>query len=205
MPVDELLATPALTSKDMPYVTFKTETIEDVKRTKAEGRMCFKDQDYAVSTVPGDKGNNIYAIEAFFEKKEAEMQNGRIHPEWLRKWRADYELYKQGKEIPLDGTPIKGWKLLSGAQQEELIRLNVRTVEALANLNDDGIKNFGMGAIEARRRARAWIEQNQSKEKDTLLLADLMRQVESLTGTVKSLSEKNEELEKAVQKKGVKQ
>jgi hypothetical protein len=90
---------------------------------------------------------------------------------------------------------------LSGAQQSELLRINVRTVEALANLNDDGIRNFGMGAVEMKRRAKAWIEQNQSKEKDTLLLADLMRQVDSLTGTVKSLTEKNEELERAVSKK----
>lgn len=201
MAVDELLATPTLTSKDMPYVTFTTETIEDPVRTKAEGRMCYKDQDYAVSTVPGDKGNNIYKIETFFERKQEEARNGRVHPEWLTKWKHDYELYRAGQEIPEDGTPIKGWKLISGAQQAELLRINVRTVEALANLNDDGIRNFGMGALEMKRRAKAWIEQNQSKEKDTLLLADLMRQVESLTGTVRSLTEKNEELERAVSKK----
>lgn len=201
MPVDELLATPTLTSRDMPYVTFSTETIEDVARTKADGVMRFKDQDYAISTVPGDKGNNVYKIESFFERKDQEVRNGRASAEWLKKWRNDYELYKQGKEIPEDGTPIKGWKLLSGAQQEELIRINIRTVEALAAMNDDGIRNFGMGAIEMKRRAKAWIEQNQSKEKDTLLLADLMQKIDSLTGTVKALTEKNEELERAVQKK----
>ena len=201
MPVDELSATPTLTHKDMPYVMFETITIEDPARTKAEGRICFKDQDYAVITVPGDKGNNKDKIESFFEKKEAEMRNGRVHPEWIKKWRADYESYKQGLEIPVDGTPIKGWKLISGSQQEELIRMNVRTVEALANLSDDGVRNFGMGAITLKQRAKAWIEQNGSKEADTLLLADLMKQVESLSGTVKALTEKNEELERAVQSK----
>lgn len=205
MPVSEdMLATPALKSSDKPFVSFKTETIEDVKRTKQEGKMCFKDQDYAVITPPGGKSNNIERIETFWEKMEAEYRSGRVAPEWITGWKHDYELYRKGQEIPVDGTPIKGWKLLSGAQQEELIRLHILTVEALASLTDEGVKNVGMGAIEFKRRAKAWIEQNGNKEKDTLLLTDLMRQVESLTGQIKSLTEKNEELEKAVQKKGVK-
>lgn len=201
MPVDDMLTTSALTSKDMPYVRFETLTIEDPVRTKAEGRMCYRDQVYAVCLVPGDRGDNSYKIDSFFERKTAEMRNGRVHPDWLAKWRSDYELYKQGQEIPENGTPIKGWKLISGAQQEELLRINIRTVEALANMSDDGIKNFGMGAIELKRRAQAWIKQNESKETDTLLLTDLMRQVDSLTGQVKSLTEKNDELERAVSKK----
>jgi hypothetical protein len=201
MPVDEMLATPALSHKEMPYVVFKTETIPDPVRTKTDGVYRCKDQDYAVITVPGDKGNNIDKIEAFFEKKEQELKIGRVHPEWIRKWRNEYALYQQGQAIPEDGTPIKGWKLITGAQQEEFLRMNVRTVEALANLSDDGVRNFGMGAIELKRRAQAWVAQNGSVEAGALKLAEVTRQVDSLLGQVKALTEKNDELEKAVQRK----
>lgn len=199
MLAEDLMAPTVLTSKDMPYVMFETRTIEDPVRTKAEGRMCFRDQVYAVSTVPGDKGNNIYEIESFFERKQTEMRHGRVHPDWFRKWQSDYELYKQGQSIPEDGTPIKGWKLLSGAQQEELIRINIRTVEALANMSDDGIKNFGMGAIELKRRAKSWLDQNENKESGAIKLLAMQRENDTLKGQVGTLSEKLEELEKALQ------
>ena len=199
MPVAyDVTATPSVTSKDMPFVSFYTETIEDVKRTKAEGRMCFKDQDFALITQPGGKSNNKERIESFFSKMESELKTGRVHPDWIRSWRGNYELYQKGQEIPLNGTPIRGWKLLPGSVQEEMIRLNVLTVEDLANLPDEGIAAVGMGCREWQRRAKAWIEQNNSKEKDTLLLADLMQKVDTLTGTVKAMTEKNEELERAL-------
>jgi hypothetical protein len=199
MPVmDELMATPSVSAKDMPYVSFYTETIEDVKRTKAEGRMCYRDQDFALTTSPGGKSNNRYRIDSFFTQMEAELKTGRVSPDWLRATRARYELYKQGQEIPLEGTPIKGWKLLPGSVQEELVRLNIRTVEDLATLPDEGLKNVGMGAREWQRRAKAWLAQNDSHEGGALKLADLTRQMETLIGQVKSLTEKNDELERAL-------
>lgn len=203
MPVEDMLATPTLTHKDMPFVAFKTEAVEDPVRTKADGVMRFRDQDYAVITVPGDtKSNSIEKVESFFRKKDDEMKAGRVHPDWIARWKREYELYKQGLEIPLEGTPIKGWKLISPSQQEELIRMHVRTVEELANLTDDGVRNFGMGAVEIKRRAQAWIAQNASHESGALKLTQLTRENDSLKGQVKDLAEKLDELEKAMPKKG---
>lgn len=203
MPTEDLLATPTLTHKDMPFVMFDTKPVEDAAKTKAEGQMRYRDQDYAIVTVPGDsKSNSIEKIESFFRKKEEEMKVGRVHPDWIRKWRHDYDLYRKGQEIPLDGTPIKGWKLLSGAQQEDLIRLHIRTVEELANLSDDGMRNYGMGALELKRRAQAWLSQNQTHEAGALKLAELTRENDSLKDQVATLVTNVQELEKALAKKG---
>lgn len=202
MAVDDMLATPTLTSRDMPYVRFETQTIEDAQRTKAEGVIRHKDQDYAIVTVPGDtKSNSIEKVETFFRKKQDELHAGRVHPDWLVRWKQDYERYKSGQEIPLEGTPIKGWKLLTGSQQEDFLRMNVRTVEELANLTDDGVRNFGMGAVELKRRAQAWIAQNASKETGALRLTELGRENDSLRDQVLLLSNKIDELEKALSKK----
>lgn len=200
---DEMLATPTLSAKDMPYVAFYTETIPDPVKTKEDNIARFKDQDFVVVTVPGDTKSNFKdKVQAFFQKKQDEINAGRIPREWVEKWKRDYDLYAQGKEIPLDGTPIKGWKLISGAQQEELVRMNIRTVEELSNMSDDAKRNFGMGALELQRKAKAWLEQNQSHESGAIKLASLTKENESLQGQVKLLVEKMEELEKALAKKG---
>lgn len=198
MQFDDTLSAPVLQARDMPYVTFKTEPVEDAARTKSEARMCFKDQDFAVVTPPGGKANNTPKIDQFWAWADQELRNGRVKSEWVHKWKSDYDLYRKGLEIPEDGTPIRGWKLLSGAQQEELLRLNVRTVEALANLNDEGMRSFGMGATELKRKASAWLAQNESKEAGALKLAELTRQIESLNGQLLNQLEKTEELEKAL-------
>jgi len=201
MPVDDMLDTPVLHQRDMPYVAFKTETIEDKKRTQEDGVMRFKDQDYAVITPPGGKGNNIERIDSFFCKMEYDAKAGRVHPDWIRKWRSDYEFYRKGQEIPLDGTPIKGWKLITGAQQEELIRLHVLTVESLANLTDEGMRHVGKGALELKRKAQAWLEQNHGKEAGAVKLASVMRENDTLKETVANLTEKVEQLAKLVESK----
>ena len=203
MPImeDAELSTQQLTSKDMPYVMFETREIEDMKRTKADGIMRFKDQDYAITTHPGGKGNTIYKIETFFEQMEADRKIGRIHPNWLTKWRDDYKLFKAGQEIPVEGTPIKGWKLLTGAQQKELLHLNIVTVEQLANLTDDAMRNVGMGAVTLKQRAQAWLAQNEGKEAGAVKLAQALTENKILQDTIANLTEKVEALAKQVEAK----
>jgi len=199
----DVIASSQLTSKDMPHVRYETTPVEDVPRTKADGVMRFKNQDYAVETMPGGKATNIFKIENFFERKAEELKSGRILPEWLTHWQSTYELYKKGQEIPLDGTPIRGWKLITGAQQEELIRLNIMTVEALAHLTDEGMRNVGMGALTLKRKAQAWIAQNESHEAGAIKLNTLQRENDTLKETVAAMEEKLEALAKQVeQKKG---
>lgn len=200
---DELSATPEIKNSDRPYVAFYTETIPDPVRTKQDNMARFKDQDYVVVTVPGDTKSNFKdKVESFFIKKKEEVESGRLPQEWVDDWQRSYQKYKKNEEIPLNGTPIKGWKLMTGRQQEEMVRMNVLTVEDLANLSDEGMRNFGMGALDLKRKAKAWLEQNSSHEAGALKLAGLERENESLQGQVKSLAEKIEELEKAMAKKG---
>lgn len=198
-PVD-MMASQILTSKDMPYTTWKTETIEDVPRSKADGVMRFKDQDYDIVTPPGGKSNNIYKAESFFTAMKGELKAGRVLPEWIKHWEASYELYRKGQEIPLDGTPIRGWKLLPGSQQEECIRFNILTVEQLANLSDEGMRNIGMGALQLKRKAQAWLAQNEKNEGGAVKLASLQRENDVLQQTVAGLTEKLEMLAKQVEK-----
>ena len=197
MPFNEdRLATPALLHKDMPYVTFKSEIVEDPIETKKCGRIISKDQHFARVTPPGSKDTYFGKIPQWFEAQELELRAGRILPEWLGKWKRDYELFKQGQEIPLDGTPIRGWKMLSGAQQENLIRLNILTVESLSTMTAEAMAQVGMGALEMKRRAESWLAQNEDKEHGAVKLSALQRELDILKETNANLLDKVEQLVK---------
>jgi len=197
----EMLGVPVLNDTDKPYVKFDSRTIEDPVRTKEDGIQRFKDQHYAICSHAGGKGTTIMKVEAFFKNMQQEAKQGRANPLWLTEWKADYELYKEGQDIPVRGTPIRGWKMISGARQEELIALNITTVEALAALTDEGMQNIGMSALELKRRAQAWLAQDE-KTAGAQKLKDAERRCDELEKTVASLTSKLEELGKQVDAKG---
>ena len=202
MSFNDMQSSPNLTSKDMPYVAFETRTEEDARASKAQGRMVFVDQDYARITPPGSRDVHYEKLPRWFDKLELEFKSGRVMPEWVSRWKHAYEQYKQGKELPLEGTPIKGWNMLSGAQQQNIIQCNVLTVESLATANAETLQRIGMGALQLKQRAEAWITQSKGLEPATIKMTALQRENDVLKDTVANLTEKVEALSKMVESKG---
>lgn len=204
MSVLDLQAPPTLSTKDMPYVTFESRTEEDVLESKQQSRMVWKEQVYARITSPGTRDVHYEKMPRWFEKLQLEVRAGRIMQEWVDRWKLMYEKYLKGQELPTEGTPIRGWTMLSKAQQDNLIAVNILTVEDLATMHSEGLQRIGMGALELRRRAEAWLIQNQSSESGALKLKDLQRENDTLKETIAQLTEKVEALSRSVEGKAKK-
>lgn len=195
-------AGPDLKPSDMPYVTFSTLAEEDAAETRLQGKVVFVDRHYARITPPGSRDIQIERVDRWWKKLDQLIQTNRMPREWKARWVQHFEQYRKGIEIPVDGTPIRGWKLLSGAQQETLIRANILTVESLATLTAEAKAHIGMGAIEMQRRAQAWIEQTTSAEGASLKISSIEAENKTLRETVQCLTEKMEALSKVVDKRG---
>lgn len=68
-----------------------------------------------------------------------------------------YAAFKAGLELSHQGTPLEVWGRLSPAIVENLRRLNVHTVEALAEIPDSALIEVGMGGRALRDRAIAFV------------------------------------------------
>ena len=175
--------------KDRPaYVKFEVRPVENKAASAREGRYVAKDVEFVLLTPPYSKDVLIFEVETWFSNMKQDVNNGRLPQEWADNYRKQYEFWKQGLEPPLDGTPIRGWALASPAQQEALIRMNVRTVEDLAGMNDDGIRRFGMGGVEMRNKARAWLTQSEVG-KGAARMAELESENERLRRDIADLRE----------------
>lgn len=180
--------------KERPaYVRFETRAIEDKAASVAAGRYIARDVDYVLITPPYSKDVMIFKVTQWFDNMTRDVQNNRLPEEWAANYRKQYELWKAGQEIPLDGTPIKGWGLASPAQQETLIRMNVRTVEDLARMNDEGIRRFGMGGVEMKNKAVAWLAQS-DQGKSAAKMAELETENSRLKTDLKELRDTVEKL-----------
>lgn len=199
-----------------PLVRFERLPVEDKAASLALGRAITKDMEYAHITPPYSKDEVVKKAKAFLAELPGKVARGGLSQEQADRYQKQYEAWKNGLEEPLVGTPIRGWPVLTPAQQENLIRVNIPTVEYLAEANDEGLSRIGMGALEQKRKAIAWLAQANDKgpltqqmaalqtENDVLKmsLATLTKQVEGLmvqthtpTGSVSSVITANDLLE----------
>ena len=176
------------------YARFERVAVEDVPASRAAGHYVARDEDYALVTPPGSKDVFKIKVKNWFVNLDQDAANGRIPPEWVAAYRAAYQAWQAGQDIPLDGTPIRGWGMLSPAQQETLCRLSILTVEDLAHLNGEARQRIGMGAVDLQNKAQAWLAQVQDKGPLTAEVAALKAENAQLKAALDALSEKLESL-----------
>lgn len=104
------------------YVKFYTKPVQDQAESDKAGRPIYKEKEYVEIRTPGQQNNVI-------QRPVTDMDRQRF--------RRAYNLFKEGMEEQLVGTPLSEVPWMTRSQVEELHHLRVRTVEHLATLGDD--------------------------------------------------------------------
>lgn len=183
--------------KEMPaWVRFEMRGVEDREATIKNGHYTERDVEFALITPPYSKDCNEKEVTAWLSELADNLRQNRISQGWHDGYVAKYKAWKSGQEIPEDGIPIKGWTMISPAVQSNLLAINVRTVEALAKMNDEGMKRYGMGALDLKNRAIAWLKAAKNIAPVAQENAALKTEVEGLKEQVKQVMEANAELKR---------
>ena len=106
------------------------------------GRPVFKDCEY-VEILAAGNANNIV------RRPVGDMDRSRF--------RQQYAMFKQGSAEQLVGTPLSEIPWLTRSQVEELMYNKIRTLEQLAEVNDQ-FCNTAPGMYELKRKAAAWVQ-----------------------------------------------
>jgi hypothetical protein len=174
--------------EDRPaYIRFEIVPIEDKAASLATGHYVAKDIEYALITPPYSKDVFKIKVPQWKLNMQQDVSNGRLPEQWMHGYLKAYEMWKKGQEMPLNGTAIKGWGVISPAQQETLIRMSILTVEDLAAVNDEGLRRIGMGAGDLKNKAKGWLSQLQDKGPLTQEIASVRNENAILKGAVASL------------------
>lgn len=176
--------------EDRPaHVFFERVPVQDKAASLREGRYVATDVDYVNVTPAYSKDCYRAKAQAWFEQVARDVAAGRTPERWMELWREAYQRWQSGQEVPLNGVPIKGWGVISPAQQEMLIRMNCLTVEDLAAANDEGMRRIGMGALDLRNKAKAWLQSMQDHGPLTMKVAELERENANLGMQLATLME----------------
>lgn len=179
-----------------PYVRFERKPVQNVAKSNEAGHWVGEDTDFVKITPAYTKDVIVRDVKSWFEKMEHDRRNGRIPNTWIPHYKQAYEAWKNGQEPPVNGIPIRGWTVISPAQQEMLCSMNILTVEDLAGVTEDGMRRIGMGAVGMKNKAVAALKA--AKEQGPLVMenADLKarlalaeQNVHTLSGQLATLKE----------------
>lgn len=178
------------TSERAPFARFERRGMEDRNASILEGRYIERDVDHVLVTPPGSRDVFVTVASEWFADLQKQASDGRIPQAWVDRYQDQYKRFKEGEELPLDGTPIKGWSAISPAQQANLVGLRIYTVEDLAVATDEAIRRIGMGALDLKNKAAAWVRQTEDKGAFTQEFAAMKSENAALKEQIKALSEK---------------
>ncbi len=126
-------------SKNNPnYCTFYNHTVDGPNGT-------FIDKVYVLIISPGQSKT---------EMRRPMQEQDKI--EYPAQWKA----FQEGKDMPLNGTPIDMLPGLTGSRVAALKLINIRTIEGLAEVAEIYLKDVGMDANTLKQRAKDYLQKN---------------------------------------------
>jgi len=152
-------------------VKFFIKQRQDKAATKEKGRPIFKDVEYIDIKVPGQRGGGATRPAQYVDKQ---------------RFPKHYAAFLQRKEMPIEGTPLAEWPLMTRTQVDELSFHHVKTVEQLVEMSD-GLASQFMGLNSLRQKAKMWLEKTDETAR--------INEIESLKAATLEKDKKIENLE----------
>ena len=172
-----------------PYVTFEYRAEEDRAASIEAGHYVSKDVPFVLVTPMGSKDRHESPADEWFARREQDAAEGRFPREWLSAFKGAFAEWKAGRELPLNGTSVANWPVASPSQVKMLLDLKVRTVEDLAEANEETLNRLGMGGRTLKQKAQDWLASANDMGKVSEQLAGLRADNEAL-------KQRNDQLEK---------
>lgn len=175
-----------------PWIAFEERTEEDRDASREAGGIRFKTVNYIVIRQIGSKDSVEKIAEEWLAYKQEQAEKGSYPMDWVISHQKKYDAWKEGREAPPDGVPLKEWAGVSRAIAENCAQVGVYTVEDLAGANEETLRKIGMGARKYKDTAQAWL--------DSRLTHGNAEELAALRATVSDMEERDKQKDQLIQK-----
>jgi hypothetical protein len=158
---------------ELLVVTFKNLAVENPLKTMEEGRPIFDDVEHCFITAPGSHDIKVFPANTFARWVGTPFGGGQVKQSYAERFSHQYRQFKAHVAQTKSGTPLEHAPFLSEARRAELKAQNVYTVEALADIEGNELKNLGPGGREMKNQATAYIAESKLAAPTKQMLAEL--------------------------------
>lgn len=156
------------------FVQFNMEPHHDQSESAKQGRPIFRETEYIMIMVPGDKDSIVH-------RPCMEMDKARFRERYER-WKT-----KVGDQQAV-GTPLKMVPWLNSSQVRELEYFNVYTLEALSSISDSHAQKF-MGIQSLKQRAKDAVQAAKDAAPLTAIRAELDAKDSELAAALQAIKD----------------
>ena len=181
-------------------VIFKNHAVHNPAKSAIEGRPIHDDQEVAEVRFPGQRDMRVVPAVAHAEWITDPETGGLVSLTYAERYARQYRQFKENQVQTKSGTPLAYAPFLTEARRAELRALNILTVEMLAELDGQPLKNLGIGGRDLKNKAEEYIAESKQKAPDIQLANEveaLRLKNEVLETDLKMLREKAQNSEKA--------
>lgn len=149
---------------------------------------------FIIITSHGSKDSSEHIVDEWLPRKRAEASRGLYSLTWVEYFEKQYAAWKQGHELPREGTPILTWQAVSQEQNARLRAMNYTVVEDLAAVPDGSLGAIGLDGRSLRDLARGWLNEGKDKGINARLIADANTKIENQQVVIEQLQASINEL-----------
>lgn len=115
-------------------------------------------------TPHGHKGDPMeFFAEDFIERKGLEAKAGRYDHSWVARFKEGLAEFREGRELPREGTPLLTWERILKSRREQLAA-RFPTLEDLAACPDSTLGDIGLDGRVLRDMAKAELQAKKDLE-----------------------------------------
>jgi len=142
---------------------FKNYAIPNEAKSAAAGRLVCDDVEMCEIRFPGRRDWQPFPATAFSHWTTDLNTGGQRKVTYAERFPRQYRQFKEQAVQTKSGTPLTHAPFLTEARRAELRALNIYTVEALAQLDGQELKNLGAGGRDLKNAAQEYMEETKQR------------------------------------------
>lgn len=174
-------------------VVFKNHAVKNEALSRTEGRPVFEDMEICEIRAPGSRNSSPQPALSLWPHWIDDPLTGEQHQiTYAERFSRQYRQFKEQEAQTIAGTPLAHVSFLTEASRATMRALNVYTLEQLAGIDGQELKNLGPGGRDLKNQAIAYIEESKAKVPDIAMKEEL----EALRARNAVLEDDNEALQR---------
>lgn len=153
------MSSQGLQGDDKLIVLFRHSSVLNPSKTREAGRPIHDDYEEVEIRIPGSRSTtSIHPVTERSHWGIDPITGDQVPITYAERFSDQYRQFKAHAQQTKSGTPLGSAPFLTEARRAELRALNIYTVEALASLDGQELKNIGQGGRDLKNQAEAFIE-----------------------------------------------
>lgn len=164
---------------------FKTMPFKNERESIKAGRPIFEDVEVVEIRFAGSKDTSVFPSHAYSHWEIDEESGEQRQLTYAERFPKQFRQFKEKQHQTKSGTPLDYVPFLTDAKRAELRAFNIYTIEALAELDGQPLKNLGLGGREWKNKAIEYLAS--SSHEGTVIRQQA--QIEALMNQIRMLED----------------